>query len=252
MSKFLQQDQQYHFPYHYLPALEGENDFKLHRELSWGLDYMTYMTFVRSLITKCAPQSVVDVGCGDGRLLHMIKRTVPRLLGVDLSVRALAFARAFNPEIPFECLDIGKVTQKFDALTAIEVLEHIPDDELEQFVAKLAQLLVEDGVGIISVPTVNVPLNQKHFRHFDLKLLDQILSKHFTIEQHWWLYRRGKVSRCLRLLLSNKYLLISHQAFRASVWRIHKKCTYFGDPTNGSHLVVIIKRKKCKADYNVL
>ncbi len=84
-NRFEIQDAQYDFPYHYIPYLDGERGPQVYSYLDWGLQYLTYMTYVRYLILSFEPNSVLDVGCGEGRLLSMLGNRVPKRVGVDLS-----------------------------------------------------------------------------------------------------------------------------------------------------------------------
>lgn len=242
-KKFELQDKLYEFPYHYLPILERGKVPRLYRQLPWGLDYLTYMSFVVDQIIQIAPQALIDIGCGDGRLVHWLKNIVPNITGVDLSERAIAFARAFNPEATFYCADIATISGTFECATLVEVLEHIPDELMPQFICNVARLVQEDGYLLISVPTVNVSLNKKHYRHYDFDLLNATLEPHFTIQQHWWVYRRSFLERCLRLLMVNPIFILNFSPMLTLIWRIHRHKTYFADASTGMHLVCVARRE---------
>lgn len=241
-TKFTIQDSLYEFPYHYLPTLDQSATFRLHRSLTWGLDYMTYISFVVELLRQSIPNSLCDVGCGDGRLLHMVKSFVPQVTGIDLSERAIAFARAFNPEVEVLCGDIVDLSQQFDAVTLVEVLEHIPDWQISEFVHNTAHLLAPNGYMIVTVPTVNVPLNKKHYRHYDIQLLRNTLAPHFQIKEYWWLYRRSFAEQLIRRILYNRLFLLNSSQALALIWKIHRRFTYFADSKTGAHLVCVALR----------
>lgn len=236
------QELQYEFPYHYLPYLQ-QGVPRLHRCLSWGLEYLTYTSFVVELIRRSAPESLLDLGCGDGRLIDMIENSVPQVSGVDLSERAIAFARAFNPGIEFMCTDIATLSAEYECVTLIEVLEHIPDEQYNMagFVRNVARLVKRDGRLLVSVPTINVPVNRKHYRHYDLALLEATLEPFFKIERHWWLYRRGMCEQLLRSMLVNRFYILNWTPLLALMWRIHYRRTYFADALTGAHLVCVAK-----------
>lgn len=87
-----------------------------------------------ALLDRAAPASIIDVGCGEGVLTEQWANRSPdrRIVGVDLddpklkrewelrSRPNLAFHAAFGHELPF-----GE--HEFEAATAMEVLEHVPD-----------------------------------------------------------------------------------------------------------------------------
>jgi SAM-dependent methyltransferase len=84
-----------------------------------------------------APRSVVDIGCGDGRLLAAIHALDPALpvLGIDSSAAALA--RAQRAGLPVERHDLSfwrpgdtrrlkALTAGFDVALSLETAEHLP------------------------------------------------------------------------------------------------------------------------------
>jgi methionine biosynthesis protein MetW len=77
--------------------------------------------------------SVLDLGCGDGSFLECLRREVPGIdvRGVDVSETALARARARGIEA--SRLDLAEpaaeVPGGHDVVTALEVIEHVPDAE---------------------------------------------------------------------------------------------------------------------------
>ncbi|MGE5249158.1 MAG: class I SAM-dependent methyltransferase [Bacteroidota bacterium] len=108
--------------------------------------------FIFRLLEGLTFTSVLDAGCGTGVLLQEIRRKYPRaqVTGFEYSSRGLDFARRRLPDGEFRTLDLGKASlgRKFDLITCIDVLEHIPDDR-----AALKNLLdMTGGYLILSVP----------------------------------------------------------------------------------------------------
>jgi len=184
---------------------------------------------------------LLDVGCGDGRLIQMIKDIVPYCSGIDLSERATAFAKAFNPNIDILCDDITNMTRVFSWITLIEVLEHIPDHQINEFVGNISRLVQSDGRLLISVPTTNVQVNAKHFRHYDLEQLANDLTPHFNIERYWWLYRLGNIEKLIRNMLYNELFVLNSKTLLKFIWQLHRRFTYYADANTGLHLVCIAK-----------
>ncbi|HYJ79506.1 MAG TPA: methyltransferase domain-containing protein, partial [Longimicrobiaceae bacterium] len=148
--RFAMQDRAYAFPYHYLPGVD-EGAVTVSRTLGWGLEYLTYMHLVRDAVAELRPQRLLDVGCGDGRMLEMLRGVVPVRVGVDPSERAIRFAQAFNPDAECVVGTAADVPGTFDVVTCVETLEHIPDAVLASFVAALAGKLGPGGVLVASV-----------------------------------------------------------------------------------------------------
>jgi len=85
-----------------------------------------------ALITKLAPASVLDVGCGSGGNLAALAHAMPRiaLSGVDVSPEALALAAQRVPGASLRQLDAqkGKLDERFDLVLCNQVIEHLVDD----------------------------------------------------------------------------------------------------------------------------
>ncbi len=246
-GKFQLQEHSYEFPYHYLVDLEASGAIRTYRELEWGLTYMTYMSFVVDCVRQLRPAALLDVGCGDGRLIHLVKRFVPSVAGVDPSARAIAFARAFNPEAELVAGHVDQITGQYDVVTAVEVLEHLPDAEVPAFVAHLFRCTRPDGAVVVSVPTVHRPVRKKHYRHYDLPLLERTLRPHGAIEKHWWLFRPGWAVRLVGAALSNRLWILKPPGLRRLLWKLHRAASYFADSRTGTHLVAIARHRTAAA-----
>lgn len=78
--------------------------------------------------------SVIDVGCGNGRLLDNVKNKKINYLGIDSSSELIEFAKKNYPNNEFVVGDILSLTeeveQKFDLVISVAVLHHLPGKEL--------------------------------------------------------------------------------------------------------------------------
>lgn len=77
--------------------------------------------------------SVLDAGCGEGSLLDCLKAIRPSIEvnGIDISESAIARAGRRLGAGKFYTMDLADdfINEKFDLVLAIEVIEHIGDDE---------------------------------------------------------------------------------------------------------------------------
>jgi SAM-dependent methyltransferase len=85
---------------------------------------------------RARPESVLDVGCGEGVLtVHWAERLGDgRVTGIDLDDEKLRaeWARRARPNLDFraeEATSLSFGDDEFDLAAAIEVLEHVPDPE---------------------------------------------------------------------------------------------------------------------------
>lgn len=117
--------------------------------------------------------TVVDLGCGDGKLLSRLlkERRLTRLVGLDVSVRALEIAadRLHLERLPprvRERIQLlhGGLTYRdariegFEAATAIEVIEHLDQNRLAAFERVLFQC-AHPRLAIITTPNIEYNVN---------------------------------------------------------------------------------------------
>src|SRR5690606_13435990 len=88
-----------------------EHDFCQTFYDSWGINYVSTIEYILLRLRDLKWQSVVDVGCGDGRMSRELALHFPsrQVTGIDYSDRAISLARAMNADLPsltFEKRDI--------------------------------------------------------------------------------------------------------------------------------------------------
>ena len=148
-------------------------------------------------------KSILDVGCFAGSFLGMIdKDTFGSQYGIDILPPQIAFAQnRYGSEFrKFELYDSSfhtefKISQKFDIITLIEVIEHLDTVQIKDLLSHLLKFLKPDGRIIITTPNYfsfwpvlefalnlisDVKYEEQHltkFRYFDFpKHLQMILG----------------------------------------------------------------------------
>lgn len=209
------QEEEYTFPYHHIPRWDN-GSFTQTYNLAWGFEYASYTRFVLDIMENLSFESVLDVGCGDGKLLHEVSRRFPekRLLGIDHSEQAVKLATALSPGIEYLSGDIkdpSLLPGSFDLITLIETLEHIPPDEIADFLKGLHHYLKPDGTLIITVPSVNIKMVDKHYQHFTLKSLDDTIKPYFSISTHYFINMISFQAKVLGKMLTNKLYILNEK-----------------------------------------
>lgn len=155
------------------------------------------------LFAMTAPKSLLDVGCGEGVLIHeWAKQIAPaRVVGLDLEEASIqaGWAQRQAPNLEYKIMDVSQkglpfADDEFDVATAIEVLEHVPDPA--QTVAEMAR--VASRWLLVSVPREplwrglnlargaylkdlgNTP---GHINHWSKRSFVQLLSQHGEVVQ---------------------------------------------------------------------
>jgi SAM-dependent methyltransferase len=98
------------------------------------------------LFTQADPQSLLDVGCGEGVLTQQWAQRLGeqrRVVGIDLDDPALhaEWVKRTAPNLEYRVMkaeNLPFADGEFDAAAAIEVLEHVPD--AEHTVAEMARV----------------------------------------------------------------------------------------------------------------
>lgn len=102
--------------------------------------------------------SVLEIGCGLGRLTRTLNGMFDRVVGVDVSSEMIHRARQLTPE-----LDVREVNginlsefpdQSFDLVFSILVLQHLPSEStVLSYIAEMARVLKPNSRALFQVPT---------------------------------------------------------------------------------------------------
>lgn len=240
------QEKIYSFPYHYLVSFEKEN-FTQTKSLFWGYEYNSYIRLVLINLEKFEFNSLLDVGCGDGKLLFELSKKYldKKFVGIDYSKKATQFAKAFNPELNIVCGDITDKSifqEKFDIVTLIETLEHIPPEKIQNFLKGIHNCLVEGGILLITVPSKNLKLNPKHFQHFDLKLLREYLTKYFSITDYSFINKNSRYEKLILPLLVNRLFILNQRRILNFIYKKYEKKLLFANEKSGKRIFILCKK----------
>ena len=128
---------------------------------------------VLSLLKESEARSILDLGCGEGKLLQMLLREkqFERIVGVDVSYRVLERAqrRLHLDRLPSRqrermTLIHGALTyrdkrlQGFDAAAATEVIEHLDPPRLSAFERTIFEF-AQPGLVVITTPNAEYNVN---------------------------------------------------------------------------------------------
>ncbi len=88
------------------------------------------------LFARADPRSLLDVGCGEGVLVHKWAQRLEgrRVVGIDLEEESIqaGWAERQAPNLEYQVMraeNLPFADSEFDLASAIEVLEHVPDPE---------------------------------------------------------------------------------------------------------------------------
>lgn len=154
------------------------------------------------------PIRLLDVGCGTGGTLDFL-RPFGNPVGVDMEPEALRFCRerGYNDLVLADATALPFADHTFEAIVALDVLEHIPDDHAAA--REIARTLTPGGLVFITVPAYR-----------------SLWSSHDVALQH----QRRYISREIRSLLSGVGLEPLHLTYAMTtyfplVWMIRQART---------------------------
>ncbi|MEW6487825.1 MAG: class I SAM-dependent methyltransferase [Thermodesulfobacteriota bacterium] len=247
------QEDQYRFPYHYLPVF-SDGQFRQHEYWSWGYRYLGRLRVTLDLLQGLSFGSLVDLGCGDGRFLAEVNARFPgkELVGIDSSAKAISLARRMNPGVRYECMDILEELPdaKCDVVTLLEVIEHIPVRSLSRFLSAAVDLLRPGGHLILSVPHVNAKIPEKHFRHFDAKALRGVLPSCLTVIKMFpFDYGSLFLGAIVKLMGgAGRYYIVTHPGLANFVFRYYMDRCLYGEGEGGCRRLACIAQKEMVKD----
>lgn len=146
---------------------------------------------------------VLEIGCGDGYGADLLASEDPsrQVTAVDLfeaNVRA-ASARYPRPNLRFsvqEATALNLPDGSFDLVVSFQVIEHVPEARLPDYVRQVRRVLAAHGSACIS--TLNLRRARKpgqpydrspdHDREFEPAELEAFLKPYFTSVEMWGLY----------------------------------------------------------------
>lgn len=243
------QEQQYNYPYHHIPW-EADGIWRPARVLWWSYEYLALVEKVSKTVLSLAPKLVLDFGCGDGRLILQLLRLNEhiKVVGVDISDRALMFAKAFcgdSERVAFyrSIEEIPQNLLPFDVVTAMEVLEHIPPDNLSNVIEQIRRVLRLNGWLVVSVPTPNIALNPKHYQHFSLDSLQAELGESFVLHSHEYIHRNGLAWALIRRILVNRFAIVNNKLLLLLLTKLYRLLVMTADERDGAHLLAVFRRK---------
>lgn len=156
---------------------------------------------LQELFARADPQSLLDVGCGEGVLAQRLAQQIAprRVVGIDLEEESIqaGWAEHAAPNLQYIVMraeNLPFADDEFDMACAIEVLEHVPDPE--HTLAEMARCAERHL--LVSVPreplwrAMNMARGAYwgalgntpgHLNHWSQRSFVKLLSRHGTVAE---------------------------------------------------------------------
>jgi 2-polyprenyl-3-methyl-5-hydroxy-6-metoxy-1,4-benzoquinol methylase len=135
----------------------GVRDYheSLWRSVPEGLAPSDLQLRLKFLLAHVRPgESVLDVGCGEGRFTSELAVAGVRVVGIDVAEEPLRRARAAHPGVDVQLVDAFEpwplADASFDAVWAGEVIEHVADTA--GWLSEVRRVLRPGGRLLVSTP----------------------------------------------------------------------------------------------------
>ena len=179
--------------------------------------------------------TLLDIGTGTGALLAFMKSDFA-VQGIELSPASSAFARTQGLDVV--SMDIEHLNfedKKFDVVTIIDVLEHLPDpsgvvDEIKRILKSTGLVYIkvpnypmqawkQDLLRVFGISKMGIMQDYIHINHFTKKSLNlalvrsgfEVLEEGFTMPEIWDLRWKEAPQPLFRRVLRNVFSVWSAQ-----------------------------------------
>jgi 2-polyprenyl-3-methyl-5-hydroxy-6-metoxy-1,4-benzoquinol methylase len=135
-----------------------------------------------------AGDHVLDIACGDGYGCRIMAPQVGQVLGVDINQPLIAANQQGNniENIAYDvgdCFALQLADGAVTGATAMELIEHLPVDQVDGFVSEVRRVIKPGGSFICSTPQNShgdIPLVPWHIKEYSVAELRAILERHFS------------------------------------------------------------------------
>lgn len=152
------------------------------------LHCLSYYKFAVKMIGS--QKRVLDVGCNEGLGTYVIAKECGFARGIDFDEAAIATARQnfSDKNIEFDQEDFlsAAPSQKWDAITSFDVIEHIYPQNVDLFWKGLVSQLTPEGLVVIGTPSLisqqfASEISKKgHVNVYTAERLEEEMRKYFT------------------------------------------------------------------------
>lgn len=128
---------------------------------------------------NCTDKRYMEVGCGSGEYLGIMKEFIPDSIGIENNPNAVLACQSDGLDVVQSYIDDVNLNSAIDAFGCFNFLEHIPRPV--QFLRKIRTHLSENAVGIVEVPNFDMMGSEGVFSDFSCEHLSYFTKSSLQI-----------------------------------------------------------------------
>ncbi|MER3475039.1 MAG: hypothetical protein C4335_13675 [Armatimonadota bacterium] len=165
-----------------VPPLDGGGENRVAPGFAWNELYLHSAKRYLFASERVQGMRVLDLGCGVGYGAKILARQARAVVAVDVDDYPLRYGELTYPSAKIQRLHIAPVTAEqglpfsdgsFDAVVCFEVIEHVPVEQMEAFLAEIARVMKPEGHLILSTPNKHIYIHYPDPHHVSLMTLDE-------------------------------------------------------------------------------
>ncbi len=158
----------------------------------------SYLAFVRPLQLYYPQAKAIDIGCGRGEWLELLKENGLQGRGIDIDAGMLNVSRAYGLDVEQGdgiALLASLASQSVLVITAFHVVEHISFEQLQELTKEALRVLQPGGLLILETPNPeNIKVASENF-YLDPTHLKPIPSALLSFVTEYHGFTRSKIVR---------------------------------------------------------
>lgn len=207
------------------------SDFSASRERLWP-ELKIFKKYVKD------NDSVLDLGCGNGRILKLFEEINIKYLGVDNNAELINDAREKYPDKKFVHADIldFKIKEKFDVIFMVAVLNHFNKEQRKKIIDKIYHWLLPGGYLLMTNWNMLNLKNKKSFWYSKRKNGAVITE---------WKTAEGKIGKLPYYILTKSKIRKEFKGFKI----LRNKYYTNGKKSNllfGNNLLTCVRKKEAE------
>jgi SAM-dependent methyltransferase/glycosyltransferase involved in cell wall biosynthesis len=140
--------------------------------------YKDHVDYILDLYKNKDTGDLLDVGCGDGLISHLLAKKGFNVKGIDLEESAVKLAEEKTDIVNFEIENLFNISNNYEYVLSSEVIEHIKNED--EFIKKIKDIFIKEA--IITTPNKNYykKMDPFHIKEYNIYEFELLLEKHFN------------------------------------------------------------------------